>query len=82
MRGALVTDALPMNEVTVPVHLELKVGEALTGRAVYAAGTVHAFQGFIGLVAMLDRLIEDVREGRLELHPEGAAVAEAERSER
>ena len=75
-------DALAMNELTVPVHLELKIGEALTGRAVYAAGTVRAFQGFIGLVAVLDRLIEDAREGRLQLHPEAPAVTDAKRSGR
>jgi hypothetical protein len=77
-----VTDAHPMNELTVPVHLELKIGEALTGRAVYAAGTVRAFQGFIGLVAVLDRLIEDAREGRLPLHSEAGAETDPERSKR
>jgi hypothetical protein len=81
-RGGRVADAHGMKEVTVPVHLELKIGEALTGRAIYAAGTVRSFQGFIGLLAALDALVEDVHEGRVQLHPETPAPAAPDRSER
>jgi hypothetical protein len=64
-----------MNEQTVPVHLELKVaGDALSGRAVYGAGTVRNFNGFIGLVAAIDAVIEETRNGRLQAHPENAPV--------
>jgi hypothetical protein len=64
-----------MNEQTVHVHLELRVaGDALSGRAVYGAGGSRRFSGFIGLVAAIDAVVEEAREGRLQLHPENAPV--------
>jgi hypothetical protein len=70
VRGAGVTDARGMNQLTVPVHLELSIGDGLSGRAVYAAGTVRHFRGSAGLVAMIDALVEEARAGRLQLHAE------------
>jgi hypothetical protein len=68
-----------MNEQTVPVYLELKLaGDALTGRAVYGACRVRRFTGFIGLVALIDSVVEEARDGRLEPHPENAPAADKE----
>lgn len=70
VRAAGLADAHGMNQITVPVHLELSIGDELSGRAVYAAGTARRFRGVTGLLAMIDALVEEARAGRLELHAE------------
>lgn len=58
-----------MNEKTVWVSLELKVADdSLGGRATYGAGTVRQFNGFMGLIGVLDSLIEEAQQGRLVLN--------------
>lgn len=66
-----------MTERKVNVSLELSLADrSLRGRAIYGAGTVRAFSGLVGLIGVIDALIEEAREGRLELDPERAQTKE------
>lgn len=53
-----------MDSGTVSITLELELGaDALAGRAIDPAGDVHPFSGWIGLVGVLDELIESQTPG-------------------
>jgi hypothetical protein len=51
-----------MNEINLDIRLELRTdGEAIEG-SVSAAGERHEFSGWIGLVAVVDALVETARQ--------------------
>ena len=63
-----------MNEHTLSIGLELDLtGDSLTGRIAHGEGVVTTFQGWIGLIAALDRLVQAHE------HTGGNAIHEGER---
>jgi hypothetical protein len=50
-----------MNETTVVIRLQLDEGEGVLAGCIEARGEVAAFEGWVGLVALLDRLLSRER---------------------
>ena len=51
-----------MNATTIEITLELELdGETVSGRATTANGEVREFSGWIGLMGLVDSLLEEAR---------------------
>jgi hypothetical protein len=55
-----------VNATTIEITLELELdGETVSGRAKSANGEVREFSGWIGLMGLVDSLLEGARNGAL-----------------
>jgi hypothetical protein len=66
VRGPCVTDAGHVNGTTIEITLELELdGESVTGRATANGRESREFSGWIGLIGLLDSLVDGARGGAL-----------------
>jgi hypothetical protein len=69
-----------VNATTIEINLELELdGETVSGRAHCANGEIREFSGWIGLMGLVDSLLEGARNGvgaRADKPPEEGANAD------
>ena len=64
MRGSLSAEAGSVNSSTTQLTLELELdGDSISGNAIDAGGERHHFSGWIGLMGVLDALLDRARPG-------------------
>ena len=62
MRGAVLVEAGSVNSSTTQLTLELELdGDSISGQAIDAGGESHRFSGWIGLMGVLDALLDRAR---------------------
>jgi hypothetical protein len=62
VRRALCPEAGSVNESTTQLTLELELdGDSISGNAIDAGGERHHFSGWIGLMGVLDALLDRAR---------------------
>ena len=66
MRGPCVPEAGSVNQTTTQITLDLALdGDAVSGHAVDAGGARREFHGWIGLMGVLDALLDEARTASL-----------------
>ena len=64
MSGPCLSDSGQVNATTIEITLELELdGETVSGRARTATGEVREFSGWIGLMGLVESLLEGARNG-------------------
>ena len=64
MRVACVAEAGHVNATTIEIKLELELdGETVSGRAIDNGGQTREFSGWIGLMGLVDSLLDGARTG-------------------
>ena len=64
MRVACVAEAGQVNATTIEIKLELELdGETVSGRATDDDGQTREFSGWIGLIGLVDSLLDGARTG-------------------
>jgi hypothetical protein len=66
VRGPCVTEAGRVNATTIEIRLELELdGETVSGRATSNGGETREFCGWIGLIGLVDSLLDGARGSAL-----------------
>ena len=72
MRACVVPDAGSVNQTTTHITLELALdGDAVSGHTVDAGGARREFHGWMGLMGVLDALLDEARTASLATTPQG-----------
>jgi hypothetical protein len=65
VRSLNLTEADPVNATTTQITLELELdGDTISGHAIDADGNRRKFSGWIGLMGVLDALLEESQHSR------------------
>ena len=76
MRGACVPEAGSVTPTTTQITLELALdGDAVSGHVLDATGAGREFHGWIGLMGVLDALLDEARTASLPTTPQGETNA-------
>ena len=76
MRGACVAEADGVNSTTTQITLELELdGDSVSGHTVDAEGARREFRGWIGLMGVLDALLDRARMAPAPTTPQGETNA-------
>jgi hypothetical protein len=76
VRGACLAEAGGVNQTTTTITLELELdGDTVGGHTVDANGVRREFRGWIGLMGVLDALLDGARKASLPTTPQGGTNA-------